>query len=125
MPLPMETRREMLWINIFVIAFMVVAMATACTTTKYVDLKNIAGEPVKMEIKTKQFSNEIVSATVEGNKAGVSGPDKMIKKIPRNLEIIDMQPGALVIQSLQCVYCVNYRGSWIYYPPNCTTCPPN
>jgi hypothetical protein len=100
----MGKRRGGLWIKLYIIAFIVFAMATACTTTKYMDVKDREGNPLKIEIKTDMFSNKIKSATIQGEKLDARGP--VTKGI------------------IECSWCGEIGGIWYGWPRGCQPCPP-
>ena len=112
MAMPKVIRRETVWAKIFIVAFMVITMATACTTTKLVRVRNQAGDNVDMQVRSKLFSNEFVSAYVPGETVGVSKPASVGERPP--------QEG--VLKSLGCQYCAQHGSRWVWYPPSCT-CP--
>lgn len=117
------------WILFFLVAFMVIAVASACTTTRYASVKDTKGEPVKVVVKYGWFSNKFKSATVQGEEVQ-GGPEITVNEnSPLDLsksKIINLGPAPYIQVKTNpgnCVFCAFTGRKWIYWPADCSPCP--
>lgn len=120
---------EKKWLFYCFVAFMVIAMTTACYKTKTVYLKDPKGNTVEAKIKFNYFSNKFYSAAVQGEKVTEGDTIQVNEMYPLDLsksKIIgfgDAPYFQVMTNPGNCIYCAFNGTKWLSWPTGCSPCP--